>query len=398
MANLKEIRNEEGKLISYFVRVYRGRDASGKQLKPFSTTFNVEPSWTEKGAKRRAEAFAATFEKQCHEGLIGDSRKKFEEYCEYCIHLKERMGVKHTTIMRYHELTSRIYPFIGHLQLKEIRPDILNDLYLSLGKKGVAKNGGVLSNKTILEHHRLIHTVLEQACREGMITYNPADRVERPKVEDKDAHFFRVEEIRAIKKALKEEEAPIRWRALVLLMMDTGCRRGEILGLKWDAVDFDKNRIHICRNIQYTPDKGIYLDSPKTSKSDRYIIVPSESMRLLKELRRWQAEDILAKGEYYKNQGFLFTQDDGMPMHPDSVNKWLRKFSVRHPELPKINPHAFRHTMATTLLAEGMDIIGVSRRLGHAKPSTTVNIYAHLVDESDKSNSDVLERVYSDER
>ena len=71
-------------------------------------------------------------------------------------------------------------------------------------------------------------------------------------------------------------------------------------------------------------------------------------------------------------------------MHPDSVNSWLDKLNARHPELPKINPHAFRHSMATTLLANGMDIVGVSRRLGHAKPSTTVNIYAHLVDESDK--------------
>jgi integrase len=174
---------------------------------------------------------------------------------------------------------------------------MLNDLYLSLGKKGVAKNGGVLSNKTILEHHRLIHTVLEQAVREGMISFNPADRVERPKVEDKDAHFFRIDEIRAIKKAMREEDAPIKWRALVNLMMDTGCRRGEILGLKWDAVDFERSRIHICRNVQYTPDRGICFDTPKTSKSDRYIIVPSESMKLLKELRVWQAEDILSKNE-----------------------------------------------------------------------------------------------------
>lgn len=92
---------------------------------------------------------------------------------------------------------------------------MLNDLYLSLGKSGVAKNGGVLSNKTILEHHRLIHTVLEQAVREGLIPFNPADKVERPKVEDKDAHFFRIKEIRAIKKAMREENAPIKWRALV---------------------------------------------------------------------------------------------------------------------------------------------------------------------------------------
>lgn len=395
MANLKEGRNKEGKLTAFYIKVFRGRDASGNQLPPFCTTFPVEPTWTEKGARKRAEAFASVFEKECKEGIVSNSRKRFEEYCEYCISLKEQMGVKHTTIVRYHELTSRIYPFIGHLYLKEIRPDMLNDLYLSLGKKGVAKNGGELSNKTILEHHRLIHTVFEQAVKEGLVTFNPADRVERPKAENKDAHFFQLNEIRLIRKTIRDESAPIKWKTLVNLMMDTGCRRGEILGLKWDAIDFEKNRIHIFRNIQYTPDKGIYLDTPKTMKSDRYIIVPSESMRLLRDLRKWQAEEIIGKGEYYQNEGFVFAQDNGKPMHPDSVNDWLRKFNARHPELPKINPHAFRHTMATVLLSEGMDIVGVSRRLGHAKASTTVNIYAHLVDESDRTNSDALERLYS---
>ena len=82
----------------------------------------------------------------------------------------------------------------------------------------------------------------------------------------------------------------------------------------------------------------------------------------------------------------------------ECANLWLRKLNARHPELPKINPHAFRHSMATALLADGMDIVGVSRRLGHAKPSTTVNIYAHLVDESDKTNSDALERLYAEDR
>ena len=80
-------------------------------------------------------------------------------------------------------------------------------------------------------------------------------------------------------------------------------------------------------------------------------------MRLLKELWKWQVKDILSKGDFYHNEGFLFSQDDEKAMHPDSVNFWLRKLNARHPELPKINPHAFRHSMATDFLADGMDMV-----------------------------------------
>lgn len=136
MANLQERRNKSGKLISYSVRVHRGRGQDGKQLKPWTATFEVSPTWTEKSAKKKAEAFAATFEKECREGSTSDSRLKFAEYCNYVIELKEQRGAKHSTITRYRELTSRIYPAIGHIKLKDLRADHLNTLYTELGKEG----------------------------------------------------------------------------------------------------------------------------------------------------------------------------------------------------------------------------------------------------------------------
>ena len=167
MANIQERRDKSGKLISYSIRVHRGRDADGRQLKPWTATFAVSPSWTEKSARKKAEAFAATFEKQCREGTTTDSRQKFAAYCDYVIGLKEQRGVKHSTIVRYKELTGRIYPAIGHIKLRDLRADHLNDLYSHLAEDGQSKRGGKLSAKTILEHHRLISTVLEQALREA---------------------------------------------------------------------------------------------------------------------------------------------------------------------------------------------------------------------------------------
>ena len=383
MANLQERRDKSGKLISYSIRVHRGRGADGKQLKPWTATFEVSPTWTEKSARKKAEAFAATFEKECREGVTSDSRLKFEEYCNYVIELKQQRGIKHSTIVRYKELTGRIYPAIGHIKLKDLRADHLNALYSDLAKPGQNKRTGEgLSAKTILEHHRLISTVLDQAEKEGLVPFNVAAKATLPKVSRKEVNYFQPEQVAAIRDALDTE--PPKWRMLTHLLLITGARRGEVLGLKWSAVDFAGNRIHICNNILYSPDVGIYEDTPKTSTSDRWVSLPAETMRLLRQYQIWQNTERLRLGEYYQDQGFLFAQDNGNPMHPDSVTDWLKKFSKRH-GLPHINPHAFRHTMASMLYFNGVDSVSISKRLGHAQVSTTANIYAHVMEAADQT-------------
>ena len=398
MANIQERRDKSGKLISYSIRVFRGRDADGKQLKPYTATFDVQPTWTEKSARKKAEAFAATFEKECKEGTRTDTRTTFQEYCEYAIGLKEQRGTKHSTIVRYKELTTRIYPAIGHIKLKDLRADHLNDLYTKLGKDGQNKlTGGGLSPKTILEHHRLISTVLEQALKEGLVPFNVAGRATLPKAEKKEVNYFQPEQIAEIRdcmdREVEAEPSRIKWKTILHLFLITGARRGEILGLKWDRVDFDKNRIFICNNILYSPDRGIYEDTPKTSTSIRYVTLPTDTMRLLRQYKLWQAAERLRLGEYYQNNGYVFAQDNGKPMHPDSVTDWMNKFSKRN-NLPHINPHAFRHTMASMLYFNGVDSVSISKRLGHAQVSTTANIYAHVMEEADQRNADILTKVF----
>lgn len=391
MANLQERRDKSGKLISYSIRVHRGRDADGRQLKPWTATFDVAPTWTEKSARKKAEAFAATFEKECREGTTTDSRQKFGPYCDYVIELKEQRGAKHSTIVRYKELTSRIYPALAHIRLRDLRADHLNSLYTTLGQPGQnKKTGSALSAKTILEHHRLISTVLDQAEKEGLVPFNVARKATLPKVQKREVNYFQPEQVAAIRTALDDE--PVKWKTLVHLLLVTGCRRGELLGLKWDKVSFEKNQIHICNNVLYAPDRGIYEDTPKTATSIRYITLPAETMKLLRQYRVWQSEERLRLGMYYQDQGFVFCQDNGNPMHPDSVTDWLNKFSKRH-DLPHINPHAFRHTMASMLYFNGVDSVSISKRLGHAQVSTTANIYAHVMEEADQRNADILADV-----
>lgn len=185
----------------------------------------------------------------------------------------------------------------------------------------------------------------------------------------------------------------MKWKTLVHLFLITGARRGEILGLKWSAVDYKANRIHIKNSILYSIDRGIYEDTPKTETSIRWITLPGETMQLLRKWQLKQAEQRFKLGEYYQDQDFVFCQDNGLPMHPDTVTDWMKKFSKRH-GLPHINPHAFRHTMASMLYFNHIDTISISKRLGHAQPSTTSNIYAHVMEEADQRNADVLADIF----
>ncbi len=203
--------------------------------------------------------------------------------------------------------------------------------------------------------------------------------------------YFQPQEVEAIRDALERE--PLKWRTLVHMLLITGARRGEILGLKWDKVDFEGCKIHICNNVLYSADRGIYEDSPKTATSDRYVTLPVETMQLLRQYRVWQNEERLRLGEYYQHQGFVFSQDNGKPMHPDSVTTWLDRFSKRH-GLPLVNPHAFRHTMASMLYFNGVDSVSISKRLGHAQVGATADIYAHVMEEADQRNADILADVF----
>lgn len=392
MANLQERRNKKGKLISYSIRVHRGRGSDGKQLKPYTATFEVLPTWKEETARKKAEAFASVFEKECKAGIKSDNRQKFTAYCEYVLKLKEQRGIKHSTIMRYKELTDRIYPVIGHIKLIDLRPDHLNDLYTLLSSDGQNKRtGGKLSAKTVLEHHRLISTVLEQAVKDCFIPFNIASRAILPKVTHKEVSYFQPEEVYLIREALEKES--IKWKTLIHLFLITGARRGEILGLKWDKVDFDNNRIFICNSVLYSSDRGIYEDTPKTETSKRYISLPHQTMQLLKEYNLWQKKEKFRLGIYYENQNFIFSQSNGKPMHPDSVTDYFKKFSKKY-NLPHINPHAFRHTMASMLYFNGVDSVSISKRLGHAQVSTTANIYAHIIEEADRNNADILSDIF----
>ncbi len=132
----------------------------------------------------------------------------------------------------------------------------------------------------------------------------------------------------------------------------------------------------------------VYEDTTKTSTT-RYIKLPQETMTLLREYRQWYLEEQIKSGDRWQDSGFVFVKDNGEAIHPDSLTDWLSKFAKRH-ELPHIHPHQFRHTMASLLYFNGLDSITISKRLGHAKVSTTTDIYSHIIKQADERASECI--------
>ena len=188
-----------------------------------------------------------------------------------------------------------------------------------------------------------------------------------------------MEEVRHILSCLDKE--PLKWRVLVRLLIDTGIRRGECCGLQWKYIDFQENTVTICGNLCYTPQKGVYLDTPKNGRS-RTVDVDPDIMALLRALRSEQAAQAISS--------YVFTQDGSPdPMHPQSPTRYLKKFSKRY-NVPDLHPHKLRHTFASIAITSGADVASVSEKLGHSDKAVTLRMYTHADQESMKRASQIF--------
>ena len=210
------------------------------------------------------------------------------------------------------------------------------------------------------------------------------DKVERPKprkneLKDAGVEAYTVEEVQRIFTALESE--PLKWRVLLRLLIDTGIRRGECCGLRWQNIDFKANTITIAGNLCYTPQKGIYLDTPKSGKV-RTIDVDPEIISLLRQLRQEQASHAIST--------YVFTQPNSPePMHPQSPAKYMQKFSKKY-GVPNLHPHKLRHTFASIAITNGADVASVSEKLGHSDKAVTLRMYTHADQESMKRASQIF--------
>lgn len=255
--------------------------------------------------------------------------------------------------------------------------------------KPVEENG-TLSPKTILHHHRLISSILATAVQWQVIFSNPCERVKPPKVDKSNPRYLDEVEAARLLELLETED--IQYRTAIQLLLYTGFRRGELLGLEWPDIDFKNQVIHVRRSSLYLPDKGIFEDDTKNITSERVIKVSPIAFQALKEFKKWQTEQRMRLGDRWQQNDRLFTAWDGKPMHPDTLTGWFHDFVARN-KLPQISIHSLRHTNATLLIAKHMPITTVANRLGHANAATTSKIYAHAIQSADAAAAEVLENI-----
>lgn len=410
MASTKLMKTKDGREY-YRIRVSMGR---GKTV--LSYNWYVPIGWSKKAIDRELQRVAFDFETKCKSGeVVSRSERKaveaetemlraaeaariqtFQQYGEKVFMPAKRVTTAEKTRAYYQgALDNHLYPAFGSVPLPELTSAQIGAFFLSLQQTS-------LSHSTITGIYVTLNQLLKMAYLDESIDRNPMDKVQRPrqrKDEQKQGvEAFTVDELNTLNRCLESE--PLKWRAMVRLMEDTGIRRGEACALRWENVDPNACSAVIKENVCYTVEKGVYIDTPKTGKEREVYFTPAVAA-ILREYRAEQIKDTRRRAERLQKEGeplvlekvaipsYLFTEKGyNTPMHPDSLNRYLQKFSKRYGI--EIHPHKLRHSFASVAITNGADVASVSEFLGHAQVSTTLNMYTHANEESKRRVSDLV--------
>ena len=372
---------------SYRLSCLAGYNLQGKPIKKTKTVHST---------KKEAEIELAKFVADVQNGMVIEGKSlKFSEFTEIW---KRDYGSKElapSTYKRYcRMLETRLLPYFGHFYVNKIKPTDIMQFYdlLSKDTQLVRKKDNEgnktlkpLSGKTILEHHRLLRAMLHKAVYWQVIVSNPAERVQPPKAKKPKRKYYDDDQCKILLENLEQlDEEQIKYKTAIILTVFTGVRLGELMGLEWI--------VSINRSSQYLANTGVFTKVPKTESSIREVAIPDFVISLLEEYKLWYEEQKSLYGELWINSNRLFVQADGKPMHPSTISKWFVKY-IGQIGLPVINFHGLRHTNATLLIAQNIDVAVVAARLGHAQITTTFNFYVHPIIAHNKKAGFALENL-----
>lgn len=385
----------------YEIRVSCGRDINGKKIEK-SMTWKPDPGMTERQKQKELERQMFLFEQKVKSGICPDGSITFKQLSDRWMEEYGKVRLSPTTYNRYVEYLKRINQAIGHIKLKDLKPLHLNSFYANLAEPGVnhhykkGEDGKPIENrrlspKTVQDHHRVISAILNTAIKWELIDRNVASGATPPKPPAKDIEYLDEAQAKQLIQLLADE--PIQYRTMITLLIYTGLRRGELNGLEWKDVSFDTRTLTVARSSVYSGQT--YTKEPKTRSGKRKLTLSNTACMLLREYKAWQDKRREELGDQWQECDRLFTQWNGTPIHPQTISDWFRKFLNKHPELPRVRLHSLRHSNATLLIAEGVDIRTVSNRLGHAQTSTTLNIYSHALQSRDAAAADCLDNALS---
>ena len=410
---------------TYRITVCNGRKADGTQIRA-TATFVPDPAKTEHQNQKALDRFVYEFEERVRNGkYLKGEKMTYKEFSSMWMEEHVRRQLSPTTYER-NEIALRtiIVPAIGHLKLAQITPLHLQTLYRDMSEKGYEKHGKhkEYSNNTIKRVHQVISSSLNSAVLWQLIESNPCTRVKPPKVErSRKIRYFTLEQTEAFFGQLEQpytvahggrrrrdgsesqkhydtKTVPTKYKVLFYVTLFAGFRRGELVALTWEDVDFRNNTIDISKACARTKG-GMITKTPKSYTSNRLVTLPSEVMEMLRTWKTEQEAYSISLGSYWKEEGYVFTQDDGRQLDISTPNKVFKKIIRRYNEthedqLPEITLHGLRHTNATLMIANKVNMKTVSSRLGHSEIGTTMNIYAHALRSADQETADTLGALF----
>jgi integrase len=282
------------------------------------------------------------------------------------------------TAERYTDSLNHLRQACGGMKLQAVKPTHLAALYAELHRKGLAP-------ATIRHLHVVAHRAFKEAKAWGLRPDNPVDQVQPPRMQTKEATILQPHEAKALLARLRG--GPLH--LLASLGLATGARRGELLALRWKDLDLDAARMTIERSLEQTSEFGVRAKAPKTRHGRRTISLPAHIVAELHAHRAAQAEHRLHCGMgRIPDDSTVFANFDGKPLNPDTVSKqWERLASG-------VTLHSLRHTHASMLIASGMDILTISRRLGHSSPTITLGVYGHLIHGADDRAAKIMQEAF----
>ncbi|MCL6560780.1 MAG: site-specific integrase [Firmicutes bacterium] len=337
--------------------------------------------------------------KVAHEKNIGafvePHKTTLGEWLDRWLNDYKKMKIRLTTFESYEmNIRDHIKPAIGNIPLRQLQTSDLQRFYASLLKDGRHDGKGALSVRTVRYIHTILKAALEQAVMEQLLYRNVAKAVELPEEKKKEVVPFTREEIIKFVNHIKDD----RLFAAYYLDIKTGLRRGELLGLTWQDIDFENGRLQVRRELVQVKKEGerikrpLEFQEPKTEKSKRTVPLTKDVIKVLKAHKARQAQEKLFHGQHYQNNDLVFCTEDGKPIWPRNFHRRYTKL-LKKAGLPHKKFHALRHTFASLLLEEGEDLKNVQELLGHASIVVTGDIYTHVLERVKKKAVDKLDRI-----
>ena len=387
--NIQERKNKKGEITSYRIRVFDHRDsATGKQVfKTLSVKYDRDKSeaWNRKNAEKQG----VIFEKGVEEMTVSDARITFDNYTDYFLQIKAQSGIASSTANNYRFNKKKLSPYIGHIQLKNLTPTVLNKAYGDMLNNGVSK-------RYVHELHVFIHNVLQLALKEGIIPRNYSEAATPPRAEKREVSAISEDDLQKFFAALYADEKHYMHQIFFSLLLATGCRIGEMCALTWSNIDFDEGRIHICKHFVLGK-HGYYIeDGCKTTAGERWLYMDEGIMDMLREYRKFYfstAKEYGNKWDVFADAVFFTVgKHPGGCINPNVMRMWFRRF-LEDNGLPNYHPHQFRHTSISLQLQAGISVPDVAKRAGHSRSDVTLSVYAHTLRNNDKHCCEAVTKV-----